>query len=561
MTVEFDVPATMRDGVVLRANVYRPDGPGPYPVLLCRTPYGKDFAIGGNGVDVAQATKRGYIVAIQDTRGRFNSGGDWRPMLHEAQDGEDSVGWAAELPGSDGRVGMYGASYFGFTQWSAAAQKPPALRAIAPNITWADPFDGTLFRGGALEFGLMASWHMHVDLPDVMRRHRGDRAALARAVPQLVADYDALATTGFAELPLAEFPPLKRNDVGASFIEMMKKPLQYDDATAAATSVHTWNDQVTVPSFNMGGWYDIFLAGTIANYRAARDAGRPTQLLIGPWVHGFPDNPVGEVNFGIAATGGFLDLRTDLSSQQLDWFDRYVREDRAATAWESPVLIFVMGINKWRYEADWPLQRATTVPFYLHADGVLADTNGTGAPDEFDYDPADPTPMLGGATLLVPEFRAGAYDQRRIESRADVLTYTSAELADDLEVTGPISVRLWASTSAPDTDFVARLCDVFPDGRSINLTDGIIRGQHHVGAALQPGRPYEFVIDLWATSNVFRAGHRIRVDIASSSFPRWDRNPNTGHPLGADAELRVAHQQIWHDAEHPSQVLLPVVPG
>jgi hypothetical protein len=558
MTVEFDVPATMRDGIALQANVYRPDGPGPYPVLLCRTPYGKDFAIGGNGIDVAQATMRGYIVAIQDTRGRFNSEGDWKPMVNEAEDGADSVAWAAALPGSDGRVGMYGGSYFGFTQWAAASQKPPALRAIAPNVTWENPFDGTLFRGGALELGLMASWHMHVDLPDLMRRHRGDPAALGRAVHQLVADYDALAATGFAELPLAEFPPLQRNGVGASFIEMMQKPLQFTDPTSAATSVHTWNDQVTVPSFNLGGWYDIFLAGTIANYQAARDAGRSTQLLIGPWIHGAAENPVGEVNFGIAGTGGFLDLLTDLGSQQLDWFDRHVKESPAAVAWELPVLIFVMGINKWRYEADWPLQRAETVPFYLSGDGELRDGPGDGA-DEFDYNPADPTPTLGGALLLVPEFRAGAYDQRRIESRPDVLTYTTPVLTEDLEVTGPISVRLWASTSAPDTDFVARLCDVFPDGRSINLTDGIIRGRHQVGAALEPGRPYEFVIDLWAASNVFRAGHRIRLDIASSSFPRWDRNPNTGHAFGADTELAVAHQRIWHDAEHPSRVLLPVV--
>jgi hypothetical protein len=558
MTVEFDVPATMRDGIVLQANVYRPDGPGPYPVLLCRTPYGKDFAIGGNGIDVAQATMRGYIVAIQDTRGRFNSEGDWKPMVNEAEDGADSVAWAAALPGSDGRVGMYGGSYFGFTQWAAASQKPPALRAIAPNVTWENPFDGTLFRGGALELGLMASWHMHVDLPDLMRRHRGDPAALGRAVHQLVADYDALAATGFAELPLAEFPPLQRNGVGASFIEMMQKPLQFTDPTSAATSVHTWNDQVTVPSFNLGGWYDIFLAGTIANYQAARDAGRSTQLLIGPWIHGAVENPVGEVNFGIAGTGGFLDLRTDLGSQQLDWFDRHVKESPAAAAWELPVLIFVMGINKWRYEADWPLQRAETVPFYFGGDGELSDGPGDGA-DEFDYNPADPTPTLGGALLLVPEFRAGAYDQRRIESRPDVLTYTTPVLTEDLEVTGPISVRLWASTSAPDTDFVARLCDVFPDGRSINLTDGIIRGQYEIGAPLEPGRPYEFVIDLWATSNVFRAGHRIRLHIASGSFPRWDRNPNTGHALGIDSELRVAHQRIWHDAEHPSRVLLPVV--
>lgn len=557
MTVEFDVPATMRDGVVLRANVYRPGGPGPFPVLLSRTPYGKDLPNVGATLDIPQATKRGFVVVVQDTRGRFNSEGDWYPMINEAEDGADTVAWASALPGSNGQVAMYGASYFGFTQWAAAAQKPPALRAIAPFITWSDPFDGTLFRGGALEFGLLASWNMQVDLNMVMRRHAGDRMALATAVKNLVADYDNLSD-GFTELPLREFPPMLRNEVGAAFLNTVARPLDREDRLAAGIAVHTWHDRVDVPSFNIGGWHDIFLAGTIANYQAARANGQPARLLIGPWLHGPASNPIGEMNYGFGSTAGFLDLRTDLSTLQLEWFGRVLRDEPETG---DPVQIFVMGTNTWRTEAEWPLARARSVPYYLQADGGLAEDIPTTAPDEYDYDPTDPTPTVGGATLMSPDFPSGPRDQRRIESRPDVLTYTTAELTDDLEVTGPISVRLWASTSAPDTDFVARLCDVFPDGRSINITDGIIRGQHQTGAPLEPGRPYEFVIDLWATSNVFRAGHRIRLHIASSSFPRWDRNPNTGRPLGVDTELRVAHQRIWHDAERPSRVLLPVVPS
>ena len=562
LTVEFDVPARMRDGTILRANVYRPAGDGPWPVLLCRTPYGKDFAFAGAGIDVVAATRRGYLVAIQDTRGRFGSAGDWRPMVHEAEDGADSVAWAATLPGADGQVAMYGGSYLGFTQWAAASQKPPALRAIAPFVTWSHPFDGMLFRGGALELGLQASWQLQTSVNEVTRRYEGDPAAQAAAIRELVADYDRLAERGFAELPLRSLSSLHRHGVGAAFFETVARPLSRSDDTAAATAVHSWHDQITVPSFNIGGWHDIFLAGTIANYQATRDAGRPSKLLLGPWPHGPAANPVGEMNFGFASQAGFIDLRTDLSSLQLDWFDRWLRggDDTGA-----PVTIFVMGANEWRTEEDWPLERAVNTPFYLAPGaGLVRDLPTGGAADSYDYDPADPVPTLGGATLLTPEFRSGAFDQRRIEARPDVLTFTSAPLQQDLEVTGPVEVRLWASSSAPDTDFVARLCDVFPDGRSINLTDGIIRGRYRNGigdpALLEPGRPYEFSIDLWATSNVFRAGHCIRLQVTSSSFPRWDRNPNTGHELGADAEMQVAHQQIWHDTEHPSCVLLPVVP-
>jgi len=564
MIVEFDVPATMRDGTVLRANVYRRGGADPGPVLLCRTPYGKDFPNAGATIDVPEATKRGFVVVIQDTRGRFNSEGDWEPMLNEAEDGADSVAWAATLPGSDGQVAMYGASYFGFTQWAAASQKPPALRAIAPFVTWFDPFDGILFRGGALELGLQASWHMQVGLNSLMRRHKDDKVALGRAVYGLVADYDALPA-GFAELPLREFPPLRRHGVGEAFFETVSNPLAQTDRTAVSTAVHTWHDRITVPSFNIGGWHDIFLAGTIANYRAARRAGQPARLLIGPWPHGPATNPIGEINYGFGAQAGFIDLRSDLSSMQLDWFEHRLR-DTVGPDPDKPVQVFVMGINKWRTEVDWPLDRAETVPFFLHADGGLSEQeSATEQPDRYEYDPADPAPTLGGATLLSPDYPAGPRDQRRVEERPDVLAFTTAPLEQDLEVTGPIELSLWASSSAPDTDFVARLCDVFPDGRSINLTDGIIRARYRNGIGdpqlLEPGRPYEFTIDLWATSNVFLAGHRIRLDITSSSFPRWDRNPNTGHELGADAELRVAQQQIWHDREHPSQLLLPVVPG
>ncbi|HVX44078.1 MAG TPA: CocE/NonD family hydrolase [Mycobacteriales bacterium] len=550
LTVEFDVPATMRDGTVLKANIYRPAGAGPWPVLLTRTPYGKDFAFGGAGIDPAAAVKRGYILIIQDTRGRFESEGIWRPMAAEVEDGADSVTWAAGIPGSDGTVAMHGGSYLGFTQWAAAHGAPPALKAIAPAVTWCDPFEGLGYRGGALEFGMLVGWSFGVGVDVLAKRHPDDLAARLAAVRAHATQFDEIAESGFFSLPLQDFSPLESQRSEAIYFEAVTADRSRDTDLARRLSVDEWTAAHDIPAFNIGGWYDIFLAGTIANYQAG---GRDSRLLIGPWSHGAMNNPVGERNFGFGAQAGSIELQQDLGSLQLDWFDRWCKGAEAPET--PPIRIFVMGANVWRYEAEWPLRRARTTPFHLDGAGGLAESEPAGAPDEYVYDPNDPVPTLGGATLLPPEFRSGAYDQRPVEQRADVLTYSTVPLTEDVEVTGPIEVRLWASSSAPNTDFVARLCDVFPDGRSINLTDGIVRGE-----ALEPEKPHEFVIDLWATSNVFRAGHRIRVDITSSSFPRWDRNPNTGHELGADAELQKAQQRIYHDPEHPSRILLPVVP-
>jgi hypothetical protein len=272
------------------------------------------------------------------------------------------------------------------------------------------------------------------------------------------------------------------------------------------------------------------------------------------------------VNFGLGAQSGCLDLRTDLSSLHLRWFDHWLKGRDTGMMEEPPIKLFVMSANQWQDEQEWPLARAAASHWHLRASGVLSrELTDHEAPDMYKYDPDDPTPTRGGALLMTPEFPPGPYDQRAIESRADVLVYRSAPLEHDVEVTGPITVRLWAISSAPDTDFVARLTDVFPDGRSINLTDGIIRARYRDAAQgdtpslIVPGRPYGYENDLWATSNLFKTGHRIGLQVTSSNFPRWDRNPNTGHPIGVDTDLAVAHQQILHDREHPSHVVLPLV--
>jgi putative CocE/NonD family hydrolase len=561
VVVDFDVPVLMRDGTRLRANVFRPSD-GRWPVLLTRLPYGKDFPIGSSVLDPIQAARRGYVVVVQDTRGRFASEGDWRPFEAEAEDGFDTVAWAAGQPWSDGNVGMYGASYFGFTQWSAAIQQPPALKAMVPFVTWCDPANGMSSRGGAFELGTIANWSLQMGLDMLVRQHRADPRALGAAIVGLTREIDALGPHGYASLPLSEFAPLRRQPVGPLFFERIAAP--HDPERLDVVSLVGKHERVEVPTLNVGGWYDIFLADTIDNFQAMRRLGRPTKLMIGPWTHAGGRNPIGELNFGFGSQQSFINLQADFGRVQLRWFDHWLKGVDTGMLAEAPIQLFVMGSNVWRDEQEWPLQRAVPTPYYLRAQGELStERPDAEAPDRYVYDPANPVPTLGGATLMTPEFAPGPHDQRAIEARPDVLTYTTPPLQQDIEVTGPILVHLWACTSTPDTDFVARLVDVYPDGRAFDLTDGIVRASYfsQQRAPMEPNQPYEYTVDLWATSNVFKAGHRIRLQVTSSSFPRWDRNPNTGHPLGADADddLRPAQQTILHDAEHPSHVRLPLV--
>ncbi len=582
VTIDFNVPAEMRDGIVLHANIYRPAGDERWPVLLTRTPYGKDFPNASQVLDPVLAARRGYVVIVQDTRGRFASAGEWDPMRNEALDGVDTIAWAAQLPYSNGEVGMFGASYLGFTQWSAAVQRPAALKVMIPYITWNDPFNGQLFRGGALELGVAASWQLFVGANVLMRRHAldTDPRQLGADMFMWAREVDTLGTQGYKSLPLKDFGPAKRNSIGPAFFEAVEHPM--DREYTEPITLRGKQELVTVPTFHIGGWYDIFLQDTLENFRVMREHGgtpqaRQSKLLIGPWSHTNHANPIGEVNFGIASTAGLLNLQSDTMSVQLRWFDHFLKGLDTGVLSEAPIKLFVMGANIWRDEQEWPLARAAETRYYLHSRGKANSLHGDGslstdlpaaeAADSYDYDPANPVLTRGGSLLMTPEFPAGAFDQRTTEERVDVLVYTTPVLEQDIEVTGPISVHLWATSSAPDTDFVARLVDVYPNGYAQNLTDGIIRARYrafNVGAAatlIEAGKAYEFVLDLWSTSNVFKQGHRIRLDVTSSNFPRWDRNPNTGHVFGADAELVVAHQTILHDAEHPSYALLPVIPA
>lgn len=580
INVEFDVPATMRDGTVLQANIFRPTGEGSYPVALTRTPYSKDFASVTPYLDAVRLAQAGYIVVIQDVRGRFKSDGEWSALRNEADDGYDTVEWAAALPGSSGNVGMFGASYFGFTQWIAATQTPPHLKAIFPTITWADSRDGVVWRGGALEFGLMAFWQITVIGLDVLlkRYKEAPPAQMYQAIGGLVNEIDRLQTEGYFSLPLKDFEPLKKLDIAPELLEeIINHP--YDREYNRPSSPREGYSKVQVPSYNVGGWYDIFNNGTLQNFRAMRENGatqeaRQAKLLMGPWSHVGYTNVSGEMDFGFAAAMAFINLQTDLTGLTQRWFDYWLKGIDNGITQEPPVKLFIMGANVWRDEQEWPLARTRYTPYYLHSEGGANTLRGngrlsTGKPgpetaDRYTYDPANPVPTKGGGLLMNALFAPGVADQQAREAREDVLVYTTEPLGQAVEVTGPIEVKLWAASDAVDTDFVATLVDVHPDGFARNLVDGIIRARYRKGdqpELLEPGQVYEFTLNLWSTANVFKAGHRIRLDLTSSNFPRWDRNPNTGEPLGSSAEMRPARQTIFHDVEHPSCVVLPVIPA
>ncbi|NUQ05775.1 MAG: CocE/NonD family hydrolase [Anaerolineae bacterium] len=566
MLVERDVEMTTRDGVVLRADIYRPNTPEPVPVLLERIPYNKRF--GASKLPFALlAAERGYAVVIQDTRGRWASEGDGAPFVHEMQDGCDAVEWAAHQPWANGRVGMFGASYTGYTQLAAAVMRPPSLKTLIPAVTFCDPF-GTAFKNGAPTLGTMVSWgliaqalHSIVRLPEAP-----EKSALVAA---WIAAWDGMARhTTFENLPLKDLPLIGHGGVADHVGAILAHPT-YDAYWEALRCPH---EALTLPIFHIGGWYDIFIADTLSDYARIRAAGNAQQkLIVGPWTHDNFESVAGEVDFGIQSSG----LMVLPEEMQLRWFDHWLKGTPNGVMDEPPVRLFVMGDNQWRSEQEWPLARAQAACYYLHSGGRANTLNGDGAlspeapsdeaVDTFVYDPRNPVPTRGGALCCgEAALPSGAYDQRAIEARPDVLVYSTPPLAHDLEVTGPLEVHLWAATSAPDTDFTAKLVDVGPCGFARNLTDGIVRARHRRSLEraefVTPGEVCEYVIDLAATCNVFKAGHQIRVEISSSNFPRFDRNANSGLPLGEDTVLRPALQTIWHDAARPSHIVLPVIP-
>ena len=572
--VETNLPAAMRDGVVLYADVYRPDGPGPFPTILQRTPYDKSAPLSAQMLDPIKAAKAGFAHIIQDTRGRFTSEGQFYCFDDDINDGYDTVEWAASQPWSNGKVGMVGASYVGATQWLAATTRPPHLACIAPNVTASNYHDGWTYQGGAFELGFNVSWTLlQLTLANFNAASKGKNVPQNRRGDLLDA-IDGMSDA-FRHLPMQDFAPLK-DGLADYFYDWLAHP-DFDDYWKKLC-IEEHHGNIATPALNIGGWYDIFLGGTIRNFLgmgkhgATEDSRRGQKLLIGPWQHGSRGTSMaGSHYFGIAADA----MALGLDEIHLRWYDYWLKGVDNGIMDEAPVKIFVMGDDAWRDEQEWPLTRAQDTKYYLHSGGKANSRHGDGSlsvelpadesPDVFLYNPADPVPTMGGQLCCNPYFAAnGAFDQNDIESRADVLVYSTPPLERDVEVTGPITVTLWAATSVTDTDFTAKLVDVCEDGCARNLTDGIIRARYRESMSspspVEPGKAYCYTIDLWATSNVFKAGHQIRLEVSSSNFPRFDRNTNTGKLIAGDAELKPGLQTVLHNAGHPSHVTLPIVP-
>jgi putative CocE/NonD family hydrolase len=577
---EHNVMVPMRDGTGLAADVFRPDAPGRFPVLVTRGPYGKDGYVTNPEHSVWFFPKHGYVVVIQDCRGRFESEGVfYEPLFQEADDGYDTVEWAARQPWSNGRVGTTGQSYLGATQYTLATCNPlpPHLQAMAPVSASSDFHQSWVYHtGGAMEWGWMVPYAIHKGRNTLERQGRTD--LLARM------DEYVLPPGNFAQ-PLTDqwYRHLPLQD----WVDWLKECAPYFGQYLENESdgPYWWRinllrhlegiEGVRVPMFHVSSWYDIFLEGALNAYQAIRAKGgsdqakRSQKLLVGPWAHIRPytsptSRDTGDIDFGPEA-------RIELHQSLLRWFDYWLKDRETGIMDEPPVSIFVMGENRWRQEHEWPLARTHYTRYYCHSQGRANSRHGDGSlstvppdaepVDTYIYNPNDPAPTRGGNTLIIPH---GVADQRPTEDRPDVLVYTSDPLERDLEITGPIQVYLYAASSARDTDFTAKLVDVRPDGYAQNLQDGIVRARYRSSATqpsfIRPGQVYEYTIDLWSTSHVLFAGHRLRVEISSSNFPRFDRNPNTGAPLGQDARLELAHQTIHHSATYPSHIVLPVIP-
>lgn len=564
VTIEPSVPARMRDGTILRADVYRPEAPGSYPVLLQRSPYGKTWAQGIVFQHPAWYARRGYVVVVQDARGRFDSEGEFEPYRNEAQDGADTIRWAAGLPGANGRVSTFGFSYAGAQQLLAAAEQPAELRCCAPGFTGSDFYDGWTYVGGALSQAFVISWVVSTLAPgDALKR--GDRAAaeaLLRAAPAIPSLYWTQ--------PLRDFPLLKEHAVAPYFFDWLAHDTR--DAYWRDLSIAERHDRIDTPCLHYGGWYDSFIEGTLANFtalaeRAGGDPARAQRLVVGPWAHMPWSRTCGVRNFGENADNA-------IDETQLRWFDYWLK-DEGNVLDEPPVRLFVMGENRWREADRWPPADVRVEEWYLRSSGRALSLSGDGAlsregpgdepPDVFVYIPGLPVPSLGGRSCCSADVAPiGPVDQTPVEVRNDVLVYSTPPLERDVEVTGTVSLVLHAATDAADTDWTAKLVDVDEAGCAINLCDGIVRARFRESLErplpIERARVYEYRIRVGSTSNLFRRGHRIRLEVSSSNFPAYDVNLNTGQRVGEGTLLDglPATQAVYHDGTRPSRLVLPV---
>lgn len=567
--VERDVMVELRDGIRLATDVYLPPGDGPFPTLLTRVRGSRSaaFIVGVLLANPLESARRGYAVAVQEVRGRAGSEAAWHPFVHEVSDGEDCLDWVLAQPWCDGRLGVYGTAYSASTALYVAALGRGEVKACSVLGTGADIHDGWVYTNGAFELGWNVYW-AYMTLAESIGRLDVDaetRAELQREYARAIREAPAVA----ARLPISDHPLLERCG-DTQYREWLEHP-DYDDYWRAS-DVLASAERLRAPVLSIVGWYDNFLKSHFDLYRALAPSA-PHRLVCGPWEHTnyvspFSTSRTGAIEFGPGAACG-VGLSTPLV---LDWFDRWLKGEERGSA--GGVRYWQLGENEWREAASWPPPhveqrwhlssggRANT----LAGDGALARAEtGEEPPDSFRYDPLDPVSTVGGKTLMPTIARAGIEDQTAVELREDVLCYTSSALSEPVALHGPVRVELWAASSAPDTDFTAKLVDVAPDGFAANLADGIVRARYRESTKrrsepLRPGEPTLFTIDLWDLAHTFLPGHRIRLEVSSSNFPRFDRNTNTGNELGADSEgdVQTALQQVFHDLARPSALVLPV---
>lgn len=556
--------APMRDGVELKLDIFRPKDEGRFAAILQLTPYGK----GGQAARARRFAARGYVVVNVDSRGRFGSGGEWDPFspLHKT-DGYDLVEWIAAQPWCSGNVGMYGLSYMGWTQWWTATQAPPHLKAIVPEVAPPDHFLNCPYQNGVLVCW-MVDW----------------AGALSGRTPHSAGPgpYGGFATNreaAYRQLPYIEFDKTRGylpTDWWRKWINQNTAAGEYWRAIAYQTPADY--ARVQVPSLAISGWFDANFPGTPRNYLAMKQHGRTAlakqpRMVIGPWEHIINrSREAAGVDFGPQAI-------IDWDGYVCRWFDCHLNGIDNGVMSDPPVHVFVMGRNEWRSATDWPLPGTEFTKYYLHSGGRANSSSGDGTlstqppvaeqPDHYTYDPNDPTPSAGFTNGHID----GPRDISESAKRDDVLVYTTAELTEDVELIGPITAKLYAASSARDTDWMIRLSDVHPDGRALFLAEGVMRARHRDSkrggafnpkelSTLEPDQQYEYTIDFWRpTGNRFSKGHRIRIEISSSYYPYYLRNLNTGEDnLGLATEPVVARQTIFHDRQRPSHVVLPVIP-
>ena len=533
---------------------------GRYPVLVSRTPYSTERFPSAYDAAVYFA-QRGYVYVYQDVRGRHESDGAWVPFKDDERDGFDTIAWAAKQPWSNGKVAMQGGSYLGQNQWRAAQAAPPALVTIFPMVASTSIYHDWITLNGGWRLSFNFGWGPVRMESRIMQNPGPHTTAGVRAI-----HYDQVQW----HLPLSTMP----QQVGrrARFYDDWLKNPDYNDYWKSL-NVEEMFDRITIPVHTFGGWFDIFSQGTLRGYvgmsqkGGAEQARRMSHLIIGPWGHG-PSQKTGAIDFGATAN-------VDALAIQLRWYDYWLKGIDQGFSTEPPVKLFVMGRNAWVYEREYPLARTNYRPLYFASGGRANGDRGDGrlawdkpavasSSDRFRYDPDDPVPSLGGNNCCGTPTSAGPQDQRPIEGRRDVLIYTTDFLDEEIEVTGPVKVVLFAASDAVDTDFIAKLVDVHPDGTSYNMAEGIVRARYREGVSkprpLTPGQVERFEIDLVGTAVAFQKGHRIRVHVTSSHFPQFDRHPNTGAAFGTTSDVRVAEQTIYHDATRPSHILLPVIP-